>query len=600
MISSIKSVIQIVHKLTSILTSGQKKNTIGVFIVIIVSAAFELLGVTAILPFMQILVTPEEIMQNSKAKPIITFFGVQSTQEMLILIGVGLILIYILKNAYMIFSYYVQYSYSAGVQRELSVQMLQSYMARPYTFFINVNSGEVLRGCSSDINSVYMILSNIFTILSELLATLVIGIFIFYTEPIIAISILSLMALVGGAIVLGFKPRMKRLGKRNMEALAKKNKAIYQTVTGVKELFVMQRKELFIEDYANASKEAARIQKNYDFMNASPERIIEGACVSGLIGIIVIRLLLGVEMLSFIPKLGAFAMAAFKILPSIGKISNRVTGLVYHMPMLDNVCRNVREAKEYDKIQQEYEHVHREISGSVKQKFQNKLLVKNVTWKYKEQTKAVLQDVSLEIQKGESVAFIGPSGAGKTTLSDVILGLLQPQQGGIYMDGVDVYAMPMTWAKIIGYVPQSVFLIDDTVRNNVAFGLKNIDDTEIWDSLERAQLRVFVEQLPDGLDTIVGERGVKFSGGQRQRIAIARALFNKPQILVLDEATASLDSDTETAVMEAIDSLQGQITMIIVAHRLSTIRNCDRIYQISKGKAILKDRAEVFEDNSYK
>ena len=215
-------------------------------------------------------------------------------------------------------------------------------------------------------------------------------------------------------------------------------------------------------------------------------------------------------------------------------------------------------------------------------------------WQYEGQTRPVLDGVSFEIHKGQSVALIGTSGSGKTTLSDVILGLLTPAKGSVYMDGIDIYTMPKAWAGIVGYVPQSVFLIDDTIRNNVAFGLRDIDDADIWKALEQAQLKAFVETLPAGLDTIVGDRGIKFSGGQRQRVAIARALFNKPEILILDEATAALDNETEKAVMESIDALQGQITMVIVAHRLTTIRNCDSIYEIKDGKAVKRSKSEVF------
>ena len=217
-----------------------------------------------------------------------------------------------------------------------------------------------------------------------------------------------------------------------------------------------------------------------------------------------------------------------------------------------------------------------------------------MTFSYESRDLTVLSNLNMTIKKGTSVAFIGSSGAGKTTLADIILGLLTPQSGYVHMDGKDVYAMPEQWAQIIGYVPQNVFLIDDTVRNNVAFGLQDVDDQLIWEALEGAQLKEFIEALPYGLDTIVGERGVKFSGGQRQRIAIARALYNNPRILVLDEATSALDNDTENAVMEAVEALQGKMTLIIVAHRLTTIRNCDKIYEIKKGKAILRDKAEVF------
>ena len=231
--------------------------------------------------------------------------------------------------------------------------------------------------------------------------------------------------------------------------------------------------------------------------------------------------------------------------------------------------------------------------------FEKDLEIKDVFWKYPSGQEEVLKGAGFVINKGESIALIGPSGAGKTTMADVILGLLKPQKGNIFLDGKDVYGHPVAWSKIIGYVPQAVYLTDDTIRSNVAFGIAEdeIDDKRVWAALEEAQLADHVRKQPDGLDTMVGERGVKLSGGQRQRIAIARALYDDPQILVLDEATSALDTETETAVMEAIDSLQGSKTMIIVAHRLSTIRNCNKIYEINGGKATLRDKEEVLKES---
>lgn len=589
--SSIKKLFK---ELNTILTVKQKRQSIAVLVVIVFSAVFELLGVTAILPFLQVLLTPEKIMQNEKIRPLLAFFHIRTSIEMMILIGCGLILLYIVKNLYMIWSNYIKYSYSARVQKELSIKMLYSYMERPYTYFLDTNSSEILRGCESDTNAVYTILSDMFTIISELLTMAAIGAFVMYTEPIMAIAILLLMMAVMFGIILFFKPIAKRLGKKMMKAQSRRYQIIYQTITGIKELFVMQRKKLFIEDFEDAAESVRKTQRNCEFITSSQERIIEGVCVSGLIGIVVFWLASGVDILAFVPKLGAFAMAAFKILPSIGKVSSRATTMAYSFPRLENVYHNVVEAKEYELQREKYVKeniVNKNVAVSAE--FKQVLSINHVEWKYREQIKPVLENVTLEIRRGESIALIGESGSGKTTLSDIILGLLHPQKGSVYMDGIDVYGMPEEWAKVIGYVPQSVFLIDDTIRNNVAFGLKNVDDADIWYALEQAQLKKFVEGLPERLDTMVGEQGIKFSGGQRQRVAIARALFSRPQILVLDEATAALDNETEAAVMEAIDALQGKMTLIIVAHRLSTIRNCDKIYEICNGRAELRKKADI-------
>jgi len=593
--NNLSALIDMKNKIVYILSNTQKRGGLLLMLVIIIRVMFELIGVTAIYPFLQAVLTPEVLMESKYIKPLTLFFHIESSRGILILIGCGLIMIYIFKNLYVILSYFVQYNFSTKVQKAISIKMLNSYMSRPYSFFLNVNSSEIIRACSGDVNGVCMILECVFDIVAEGLAAIVIGVFIFWTDPFMAVAVSILLLVVSVAIVMVYKPVMKRMGRKEMKAQAAKSKAIYQTVGGVKELYVMQRKQLFLDEYSRAADEERRITRNKSFLGASPERIIEGVCVSGLIGAVVIRLLLGVDIMNFVPQLGMFAMAAFKVLPSVGKISNRVTTIVYYVPMLDNVYEVIIKANEFEKEQERYQKTYGRIGENQKEcEFADNILIQNVTWKYDENKENVLEELELEICKGESVALIGASGAGKTTLADIILGLLTPQSGYVHMDGKDVYAMPEQWAQIIGYVPQNVFLIDDTVRNNVAFGLQDVDDQLIWEALEGAQLKEFIEALPYGLDTIVGERGVKFSGGQRQRIAIARALYNNPRILVLDEATSALDNDTENAVMEAVEALQGKMTLIIVAHRLTTIRNCDKIYEIKKGKAILRDKAEVF------
>lgn len=589
------SVKKTLHELLYILPAKQKKHAVWVMVVIILGSGFELLGVSAVLPFLQAIMTPDIIMNSKYIQPITRIFKIDTASDVLILVGIGLILVYISKNVFMIFSAYVNCDYSTKVQKELSIKMLQSYMSRPYIFFMNADTGEIIRGCNDDIGGVYNILINLFIIISEMLSTVMIGVYIIYMEPMTAILAILLIFMVMIGIVAGFKPLMKRLGKKYMEAQAKKNKAIYQTINGVKELYAMQRQKLFVAGYDAASETVRKTQRNYEFINSSPDRIVEGICLSGLIGIVLVRLLMGIEMDAFVPKLGAFAMAAFKLLPSIGKISNRITSIVYYIPRLDCVYNNILEAQEYEtRMAEERKKRNGEAKVDAEVVFRDVVSLKNVIWKYENQVKPVLNGISIDIHKGQSVALIGASGSGKTTLSDVILGLLLPVQGGVYMDGKDIFTMPKEWANIVGYVPQSVFLIDDTVRNNIAFGLKDIDDSAIWKALDQAQLKDFVEGLPDGLNTVVGEHGIKFSGGQRQRIAIARALFNRPEILILDEATAALDNETEKAVMDAINALQGHITMIIVAHRLTTIRNCDAIYEITDGKAVKRSKEEVF------
>lgn len=594
--SNLKALFHTVKELLYILDKRQKRKAMVVLLLLFVRAGLELIGIAALLPLLQMMLTPQKIMNDPKIILLMHFFHIQSETSLLYLIGAGVAFVYIAKNAVILFTNYVQYGFSTQMKKEISIKMLDSYLKRSYVFFLDANSSEIIRGCSVDVDQTYSIIEFIFTIIAETVTMLVIGIYIICADPLIACAMIILMLILMVVMVVVFKPIAKRAGVQNMEAVSLQNKVLIQTITGIKEIMVMQKKALFAQEYEDAAELARRATKKNTFIGSCPDRIVEGICASALVLCVCIRMQMGTDAAQFIPVLGTFAMAAFKMLPSIGKITSRMTGIIYARPYLENLYQNIKEAEEYEQIKQE------EISMSKVRKaapvclnFEHQLCVNNIIWKYQNQEHNVLNKLSLIVHKGESVAFIGTSGAGKTTLADIILGLLMPQQGKIEMDGMDIYTISETWAKIIGYVPQMIFLKDDSIRNNVAFGVmdEDIDDESVWYALEQAQLRSFVENLPNKLDTIVGERGIKFSGGQRQRVAIARALYHKPQILVLDEATAALDNETETAVMESIDALQGQITMIIVAHRLSTIKNCDKIYEIKDGVAVERSKKEV-------
>ncbi len=599
MVHNFSALARIIGQINYILDRNQKKACIWVFLCMILSSCLELIGVSAIYPFLQMMLSPAEMKSRWYIRWAYYFVPDISDKEVLLLLGVFIILIYILKNIFLIMSAYVQHSFASKFQRVVSVKMLSAYLKRPYQFFLNTNSSEIIRGIGSDVSGVYQILLNLFTLMAETLTVIVLGGFLVAADKLMAIGAMLLAFLCLLAIVMGFKEKMKRAGEKAREAARLKGQYGYQAVTGIKEITVLDRRDNFIEQYNRA---ALLEQKAYivnGVINACPDRILEGVCIGGIIGIVCIRIANGINLATFIPVLGTFAMAAFKILPSISKISTRINSIVYYQTSLRGAYENLSKANEYEKELQKYmldetEDGQDEINTI---KFENDLVINSITWRYMKSKDNVLEETSVIIRKGQSVAFVGMSGAGKSTLADIIMGLLKPQSGSVLMDGVDIFRIPHQWAKIIGYVPQAVFLIDDTVRNNVAFGLREdeIQDGRVWNALQQAQIKDFVENLPHGLDTIVGERGVKFSGGQRQRIAIARALYENPDILVLDEATSALDNETETAVMEAIETLQGSKTLIIVAHRLTTIRNCDVIYEIEDGKAILRDKKEILE-----
>lgn len=609
MVNSVKFFFEITHEILYVLNKEQRKRLVYVFFVIILGSFMELIGVGIILPFIQAVVNPTELMNNTIMANVCNWLNITEPAYIVAPIGIGIIFIYLIKNAFIIYSKYVQIDYATKLQKDLSVYMLQSYMKRPYTYFIDVNSSYIRSVCNDAVGAYYFVIEALLGVVSEVITVILIGSYLIYTDWITALGTLALLGIVLVSIVLGFKPFLKRAGIVNKQTAFERAKSISQATEGIKDILVMKRSNSFISSFEQAADRARRSSRTYSVLAACPDRITEGLCVSGIIGIVCLRLIgSGSSMSAFIPKLAMFAMATFKILPSVGKIVNRINSVVYNRAMQKMVYENVVDTERYQLEYDEYTRTKVGLSevASDKENSENcdeeaqeigskdfTIKCVDIEWKYTNQERPVLKKLNLYVRKGESIGLVGPSGAGKTTTADILLGLLRPQKGTVTIEDKDIFAMPEVWAKLIGYVPQTVFLIDDTIRENVIFGSTNTREEDVWDALERAQLKDYVLSLPEGIDTVIGERGVKLSGGQRQRIAIARALFSKPQILVLDEATAALDNETEKAVMDSIEVLQGSVTLIIVAHRLTTIRKCDRIYEIAGGIATEKNKAEV-------
>lgn len=590
------ALLKIGKQLLYIMNRKQKKDSLIVFFSMICVSCLELLGVSVIYPFLEIMLNPQQLHEEWYTKWIYELFPEIADTSVMLLMGIAIILVFLFKNAIALWFLWMQYDFSTRFQKELSTLMLDSYLKRPYEYFVNTNSSILLRGIEGDTAALYQVLLGLFQMIGEILTVAMLGLYLLLTDWFVALCSLALAGVCLLGVVLGFKGKIKRAGVLRRDADAEKSQCSYQAINGIKEITVMDRRSHFTTHYEEAADKTAKTLRTYSFLANCPTRIIEGICVGGFVGVICIRLALGVDMSTFIPVLGAFVMGAFKILPSISKISGRLNDIIFYRPGLENCYEIIREARAIDRKDAERaEAFQKTVNTEQTIAFRQELVLRDVCWHYQNAKEEVLKHLSMTIKKGEAVALIGSSGAGKTTLSDIIMGLLQPQEGEVLMDGIDIFSCPHAWSRIIGYVPQSVFLIDDTIRANVAFGIprKEVEDEKIWQALRMAQIESFVKSLPEQLDTIVGERGVKFSGGQRQRVAIARALYENPDILVLDEATSALDTETESAVMESIDALQGIKTLIIVAHRLTTIRNCDRIYQIEDGVAVEKKKEDV-------
>lgn len=583
----LKSIKAIWDKYNFILTDSHKKWGVTVMVLTLLGSMLETLTVAAMMPMVQVIIAPRQLRENAIAAPVIERMGLDSDSALVWAVGSAVIVIFLIKNAYQLFLSYIRVRFSCKVQRELSVEMLESYMKRGYVFFLNTSTGELMRGMSSGISQVYTALYRVFRLAAEVTMVAFISVYILAADILLAACIIVISVVCMTVVMVVSQRWIKKYADINYKYSALVNKTLLQTFQGIKEILVMGRQGFFVASYKENYTEQQKGIIGNTVATESPLYTIEAVCVTAIVIAVCIRAIVAEDASALLPQLSAFAIGAFRILPSLGRIMGHFNTFMFCLPGINDTYDNFKEVRSKKMEKSSLADAILEEEKKIPGQFKEKLSVEHVSWKYSDTGEAVLEDISLDITKGQSVAFVGRSGAGKTTLSDIILGLLVPQTGRICIDSVDITDIKSEKSRLIGFVPQNVNLMDDTIRRNVAFGMRDedIDDERVWKALEQAQLRAFVEKSAQGLDTMIGERGIRFSGGQRQRLAIARALYNDPDILILDEATAALDTETETAVMESIDSLKSDKTLIIIAHRLTTIRNCDCIYKIEDGKA---------------
>ena len=583
---NVKTFFRMYKQLLAILNRKQRRQAVFVAVMAIFSALLETMGVSVVLPFILAMLQPEQLMENQYIKPVLAILNITSVTGMITVTAILIIVVYIAKNAFILLFNYIQLNFRNRMERDLSNLMLKSYIYKPYQFFLNINSAEIMRGITGDISGVATTVDSFCNLFNEGLTCILLGALLVAINPVMAVSLLLLAIITAFVMVLGLRKKTAECGEQCRDAFAKRYQHAYQAVNGIKEIQVMKRQNNFLKYFEDASEVACSYNTRYLWISKLPSRVIETIFISGLILLVLLSMNSVNDLSVLIAQFGAVAVAAVRILPSISNIANAMNSLVYQRPALESAYDNISnlEYQNGDSPQPESTNVQNQVD------FREEIQIKSISWKYSDALPNVLENLDMEIRPGEAIGLIGESGAGKTTLADILLGLFQPQAGEITVDGKSIYVADTNWHKLVGYVPQNVFLIDDTVRNNILFGVdeKDIDEERIWQTVEQAQLKEFVKNLPQGLDTVLGERGIKISGGQRQRIAIARALYYDPEILVLDEATSALDNDTENAIMESINTLQGEKTLIIVAHRLTTIANCDKVYEIRNGRAFLK------------
>lgn len=584
------------YKFNVILSKQQKIYGIMIFACTMFAACLETLGVSAILPVVQGLMDIEALKDKWYLQPFVKIYHIQEAQTLIILVCGGVILLYILKNLYFILYTWLVRKFTYKIKRELGILVMQSYMKQGYIFFVNNNTSRLIQGLSSDVGSINIILDGIFSLSTKLMTAIAISFFMFTQAPATAIMLIAVAIASVFAIQLFYKKTLRKYGVL-LRAAERENAQVYlEAIQGSKEILVAKRQGYYVKKYIDSINKHIRACIKIEMASLTPGYIIEMICIAGLLAAIILQTKTTGNPEEMIAPLSVVAVSAFRILPNIASISSTLNTIRGRMPSFNAAYENIRRIKISEQGESQRLFGEKEDQFVEKAVFQNEIKFSHVSYRYPNTDKYILENVDFIIKAKTSIGIMGPSGAGKSTLVDVLLGLLLPEQGNITMDQEDIQEMGIRWNRNVGYVPQNVYLTDSSIRNNIAFGIseEKIDDAMVWNALRLAQLSDFVSKLPNGLDTQVGERGLKFSGGQRQRVAIARALYLSPDILILDEATAALDNETEHALMDAIESLKGKKTLVIVAHRLTTIKKCDHIYEVIDGKIIERSKEEIF------
>jgi ATP-binding cassette, subfamily B, bacterial PglK len=543
------------------------------------AAVFEAIGVGLVLPFIRLLQDPTFSERVPGLRGLAAELGAGTPTGVVLVAGAGLIAAFVLKGVYLAATNAMQMRFIYSRMVLASRQLLDGYLHKPYIYHVQTNSAEVTRDIISDTNQVFTYaMVSIFVVIVEMLTVIVVGALLVTLEP-VAVPVAAVV--MGGIALLlqrVFLRRTVSLGAAAREHQTSMMQWANQALGGIKEIQVLGCQDYFIERFTRAIVGQAEALRIYRVTQLLPRYVLETMGVLGLVGVTAVVLLRGGDPARLLPLLGVFAVAVVRILPSLARVAGSMTEIRY------NAAASRKIAAELESVPAEARSLPPHAIS-----LEHELSLRNVSVQYPGTMELALSNVSFGVRKGEAIALVGPSGAGKTTIADVMIGLIQPTEGTLTIDGEAlVDANRRAWQKSVGYIPQSVYLIDDSLRRNIAFGVQDdeVDGKRLDEAVLAAQLDEVVRAMPEGLATSVGERGVRLSGGQRQRVGIARVLYVDAKFLVLDEATSALDGVTERDIVEAIDRLKGKRTMVIIAHRLSTVRNCDRLIHVEGGRVV--------------
>ncbi len=580
--SSKNKKVSLLGKISYIFDKKQKGQLVLLAVLILIGGVFETLSVSMMLPVVSTIIVPntlhEFIDKHEYLKEIIDSLGIDSDLKISVVLLVSLIAIFVIKNTYLLFLIHRQNTFVARARNDMISRVMREFLNRPYEDYLGADIPTVFRITDSDIPRVFSLVLALLSLSTELVVSVSLGVvllFVNWQMTVLMVLVLLVMTFISVKIL---KPRLNDIGRHNQETQSRIARWRLQAIYGLKDVKVLNRQDFYIRNYYESGKVGADIARDYAVLNSVPRLMIETVFMVTVLLFILTYILRGGDASLLIPQLTAFGVAAMRIMPSANRINTYITEIAYEQYSLDYVYENLTESMKTDKAMR----AERAAIAGPELHLEDKIELKDISFKYPDADRNIFTKANMVVPKGKSVGIMGPSGAGKSTIVDILLGLLHVQGGEILCDGANIFSNYDSWLSQIGYIPQSIYLVDETIRENIALGIDEdqISDERIWEVMEEAQLADFVRTLPDGLDTTIGDRGVRLSGGQRQRIGIARALYHNPEILVFDEATSALDNETEAAVMEAINGFHGKKTMVIIAHRLNTIANCDIIYEV--------------------
>lgn len=583
-----KEKVTLLKKVGFLFDKKQKRQLAGLAFLILIGGLLETLGVSMMLPVVNAIMDPKAIMENKYVAAITQALHIASAESLIIVMLSLLIALFFIKNAYLLFLTFVQNTFVTRNRNRMISRVMREFLNRPYEDYLGADIPTVFRLTDSDIPNAFQLILVMIQMITEMVVSFFLCVVLVVISP--AMSIFIVIIFLGMTLMITkvLKPRLNAIGSKNQSIQSRIAKWRIQSIYGLKDVKVLHREEFFVRNYYESGAIGANVARNYAVLNNTPRLLIETVFIAAMLSFIMVYMLRGGDITVLIPQLTAFAVAAIRVMPGTNRINTYLSEIAYAQPCLDYLYDNLTESMKMDVNGSVTGLSGKKTAESVPITLEDKIVLDHISFKYPNTEKPIFTDAHMEVKKGQSVGIMGPSGAGKSTIVDILLGLLHVQEGTITCDGVNIFENYPSWLSKIGYIPQSIYLIDESIRDNIAFGIDadKIDDKRIWEVLEEAQLADFVRELPEGLDTTIGDRGVRISGGQRQRLGIARALYHNPEILVFDEATSALDNDTEKAVMDAVNSFHGKKTMVIIAHRLNTIAKCDVIYKVEQEKIV--------------